>query len=73
MRNAIPKAIAYAKNVNAIENHSFQKWLQEKVDKEDLIWWAQKDHVRELRPDTTPKTDRKLGKAIWGLISQLTP
>ena len=54
MKNLIPKAIAYAKNVNAIENHSFQAWLQEKVEREDLIWWAQREENRPLVSDTDP-------------------
>ena len=43
MRNAIPKAIAYAKNVRTVENHSFQAWLSEIIKKEDLIAWAQQE------------------------------
>lgn len=67
-RGLIPKAVAYARNVNAIENHSFQAWLQKVVDREDLIWWAQQPEVRELRPDTTePVKVNVLGRLI-GLI-----
>lgn len=60
----IPKAIAYSKNVNAIENHSFQAWLSEKVEKEDLIWWAQQPDKRELR-------EEQCEVSRWDIIGQL--
>lgn len=64
----IPKALAYAKNVNAVENNSFQAWLQEKVDREDLIWWARKEEVRELREDTESLVTLQWKKQIKSLI-----
>jgi hypothetical protein len=65
MKNAIPKAIAYAKNVNAIENHSFQAWLKEKVEREDLIAWAQREDDRQLKLDDMQEDAR------WDIIGQL--
>ena len=47
MRNAIPKAIAYSRNVHAIENHSFQAWLKQQIEKEDLIAWGQSEIVKQ--------------------------
>jgi len=64
-RGLIPKAIAYSKTVNAVDNHSFQKWLQEKVDREDLIWWARKDEDRQLKMDDMQEDHR------WDLLGQL--
>lgn len=53
-RGLIPKAIAYAKNVKAIENHSFQAWLQQTIDREDLIWWARNGEESWTIPQKEP-------------------
>lgn len=44
----IPKALAYARNVRAIENHSFRHWLEQTIQREDLIAWARREEERPL-------------------------
>lgn len=72
MERLIPKAIAYARNVRAIENNSYQAWLRQVVEREDLIAWAQKEEPRHLRDDLTeyvwlPWWRRAINK-VWGAI-----
>ncbi len=73
MRNAIPLAIAYARNVHAIENHSFQRWLQEKVEREDLIWWARRPEERELLEDQEEVHREGMLERAKHLLNSLVP
>lgn len=47
--------------------------LQERVNKIDTLRWLKKLKPGELRPDDTPKTDRKLGKVIRNLAYSCIP
>jgi hypothetical protein len=62
----IPRAIAYAKDCKTIENHSFQSWLQEVVEREDLIAWARDWKETWTEPKEAPKGFR-------AFVSQLVP
>lgn len=49
-----------------------QKEIERQVQMEDLVRWSLDGEV-ELRPDTTPRTNRSLGAAVWELIHAVTP
>lgn len=46
--------------------------IKRQVEMEDLMWWGLAP-AGELRPDTTPKENRRLGDTIWNLINSMTP
>lgn len=75
MRNAIPKAIAYSRNVRAIENHSFQAWLRQTIEREDLIAWARGEEPKPLRDFCLPSKMYEAVKAEpwWRTLTGIIP
>ena len=66
MKNFIPKAIAYSRDVRAIENHSYQAWLAEVIKKEDLIAWSRRPEVRQ------PMSIAGLPSKLYGPVKKET-
>lgn len=48
----IAERVAFASKVDASQCPDVQNFIQEKVNYEAFLEWAQKDEVREVRPDT---------------------
>jgi hypothetical protein len=75
--NLIPKAIAYAKDCHTIENWSFQKWLQDTIDREDLIAWAQRDDIVRVvgvvPPSRMYESDKKETRFFRRFLSPILP
>lgn len=72
--NLIPKAVSYAKNVNAIENHSYQEWLRQIIKREDEMAWAQSEKEEpEAAPEDVEEMTEDEPVIRLGVLTALLP
>jgi hypothetical protein len=66
-RGLIPEQIGLATKVRpeGYAKISWEAWLTEQVEREDLREWARRSETRELRPDVSVEQSR------WSIIGEL--